>query len=149
MGFAEEAEQTLINLMVKNRHGAFSRLEKSNQGETVVIKFLSRLGEPTSPKHLAESLNLSSARIAVILGSLEKKQMIARNMDPHDRRRISVTLTDCGKEVAKSEKKEMHDKMIKIFNLMGETDTKKLVELIATFIDYSHKITPKEEGDQQ
>lgn len=38
-----------------------------------MIKFLARYGEPTSPKHLAESLNLSSARIAVVLGSLEKK----------------------------------------------------------------------------
>ena len=148
MGFAEEAERELIRLMVKNRHGAFSRLEKSNQGETVLIKFLDQLGEPTSPKRLAEELNLSSARIAVILGNLEKKKQIVRNMDPADRRRISVTLTERGKAVANEHKKEMHDKVIKIFNLMGEEDTKKFVELTAKFMEHSYKLNSKEEGDQ-
>ncbi|WP_314059637.1 transcriptional regulator [uncultured Vagococcus sp.] len=148
MTFAEEAERELIRLMVENRHGAFSRIEKSHQGETMVIKFLDLIGEPTSPKHLAESLNLSSARIAVLLGSLEKKGQVARNMDPNDRRRISVTLTDCGKKAANAEKKEMHDKIIKIFNQMGEEDTNKFVELMTKFVDYSHKLSVKEEGDQ-
>jgi len=148
MSFAEEAEQELIRLMVQNRHSAFSRLEKSNQGESIVIKFLDRYGEPTSPKHLAESLNLSSARIAVVLGNLEKKGQIAREMDPNDRRRINVTLTNSGKKVAKSEKKEMRDKIIEIFKQMGEEDTKQFIELTAKFVDYSQKLSLKEEGDQ-
>lgn len=148
MGFAEDAERELIRLMVENRHGAFSKIEKSHQGETMVIKFLDILGEPTSPKHIAEALNLSSARIAVLLGSLEKKGQVVRNMDPDDRRRINVTLTECGKKQANAEKKEMSDKMIKIFNQMGKEDTVKFVELMTKFIDYSHKLSVKEEGDQ-
>ncbi|EOH99226.1 hypothetical protein UAY_02003 [Enterococcus moraviensis ATCC BAA-383] len=148
MSYAEEAEQELMRLMVQNRHSAFSRLEKSNQGESIVIKFLARYGEPTSPKHLAESLNLSSARIAVVLGSLEKKGQIERKMDPDDRRRINVTLTDCGKKAAKLQKKEMRDKIVQIFKLMGETETKQFIELTAKFVDYSQQISQKEEGDQ-
>lgn len=148
MTFAEEAEREFFRLMVENRHGAFRKIEKSNQGETVVIKFLDLLGKPTSPKHLAESLNLSSARIAVLLGSLEKKGQIVRDMDPEDRRRINVSLTKCGKKAANAEKKQMHDKIIHIFNQMGEEDTKKFVELMTKFVDYSHKLSLKEEGDQ-
>lgn len=148
MSFAEEAEQELMRLMVQNRHSTFSRLEKSNQGESMVIKFLDRYGEPTSPKHLAESLNLSSARIAVVLGSLEKKGQIARKMDPDDRRRIHVTLTNSGKKIAKSERKDMRDKIIEIFKQMGEEDTKQFIELTAKFVDYSQKLSLKEEGDQ-
>jgi len=148
MSFAEEAEQELIRLIVQNRDGAFSRLEKSNKGENVVLKFLSRMDAPTSPKHLAESLNLSSARIAVVLGGLEKKGQIIRNMDPTDRRRILVILTDKGKKAAKAEKKEMCDRMIRVFECMGEEDTKRFIELTAKFIDYSRKLSLKEEGDQ-
>jgi DNA-binding MarR family transcriptional regulator len=148
MSFAEEAEQELIRLMVENRNSAFSKFEKSNQGENIVIKFLYRHGKPTSPKHLAESLNLSSARIAVVLGSLEKKGQIVRNIDPNDRRRINVTLTECGKEAAKREKKQMRDKIVQIFKQMGEEDTKQFLELIAKFVDYAQKISLKEEGDQ-
>ncbi|MGC6768966.1 MarR family winged helix-turn-helix transcriptional regulator [Enterococcus sp. LJL128] len=148
MTFAEEAEQELVRLMLQNRDGAFSKIEKSNKGENIVIKLLDRIGEPTSPKFIAESLNLSSARIAVVLGSLEKKKLIVRTMDPEDRRRINVTLTDCGKKAAHAEKKEMRDKIIKIFLQMGEEDTKKFIELTAKFVEYSRKLSLEEEGDQ-
>ncbi|MFD2305377.1 MarR family winged helix-turn-helix transcriptional regulator [Enterococcus termitis] len=148
MSFAEEAEQELIRLMVENRNSAFSRFEKSNQGESMVIKFLYKYGEPTSPKHLADSLNLSSARIAVVLGSLEKKGLIERNMDENDRRRINVTLTESGKKAAKHEKKQMRDKIVQIFKMMGEDDTVLFIELVAKFVDCAQKISLKEEGDQ-
>lgn len=148
MSFAEEAEQELVRLMLQNRNGAFSKIEKSNKGESIVIKFLARSGEPTSPKHLAESLNLSSARIAVVLGSLEKKGMIVRDMDPADRRRINVTLTKCGMKMAHEEKKEMRDKIIQVFELMGEADTKTFIEMTARFVECSQKLSLKEEGDQ-
>lgn len=148
MSFAEVAEQELIRLMIQNRNSAFSRLEKSNQGERIVIKFLDRVDEPTSPKSLAESLNLSSARIAVVLGSLEKKGQIVRTIDPNDRRRINVTLTECGKKSAKHDKKEIRDKIIRIFEQMGEKDTEKFIELTTKFVDYSQKLAQKEEGDQ-
>lgn len=148
MTFAEEAEQELMQLMTKNRNGAFSKLEKSSRGESVVIKLLDRLGEPTSPKNLAETLNLTSARIAGVLGSLEKKGQITRSMDPKDRRRIHVSLTNCGKKIAKAQKREMRDKVIQVFKLMGEEDTKKFIELTAKFVEYSHKLSMEEEGDQ-
>lgn len=148
MTFAEEAEQELMQLMTQNRNGAFSKLEKSSRGESVVIKLLDRLGEPTSPKNLAETLNLSSARIAGVLGSLEKKGQVIRSMDPNDRRRINVTLTDCGKKIANAEKREMRDKMIQVFKLMGEEDTRKFIELTAKFVNYSRKLSMEEEGDQ-
>lgn len=71
MTFAEDAERELMQLMVQNRHGAFSKIEKSSKGANIVIKVLDRLGEPTNPKHLADTLNLSTARIAAVLGNLE------------------------------------------------------------------------------
>lgn len=147
MTFAEEAEQELMRLMIQNRNSAFSRLEKSNQGESMIIKFLDHANQPTSPKQLADALNLSSARIAVVLGNLEKKGQVIRKIDQEDRRRINVTLTEAGKKVAKIQKKQMRDKIIQIFEQMGEQDTEQFIGLIAKFVDYSQKIT-LEEGDQ-
>ena len=148
MTFAEDAERELMELMVKNRHGAFSKIEKSSKGATIVIKVLARLGEPTNPKYLAETLNLSTARIAAVLGNLEKRGLIIRTMDPDDRRRINVSLTESGKKVAKVEKQEMRNKIIRVFELMGEEDTKKYLELTAKFVDYSQKLTMEGESDQ-
>ncbi|MBP2100401.1 MarR family winged helix-turn-helix transcriptional regulator [Enterococcus rivorum] len=148
MSFAEDAEHELSRLIVQNRNSAFSKLEKSNQGESIVIKFINRFGGACNPKELAEALNLSSARIAVVLNSLEKKDLIVRKMDSDDRRRIKVTLTEKGQKAAELQKKEMRDKIIAVFKQMGEEDTKKFIELTAKFVDCSQKIDLNEEGDQ-
>lgn len=148
MTYAEDAERELVQLMFQNRHGAFSRIEKSTKGANIVIKVLDRLGEPTNPKHLADTLNLSTARIAAVLGNLEKRGLISRTMDPNDRRRINVSLTENGKKVAKAEKLEMRNKIIRVFELMGEEDTKKYLELTAKFVKYSQKLTMEGESDQ-
>lgn len=148
MTFAEEAEQKLTQMMVKNRHGAFSKIEKSSKGANIVINVLDRLGEPTNPKHLAETLNLSTARIAAVLGNLEKRGLIIRTMDADDRRRINVSLTESGKKVAKAEKQERHNKVVRVFEMMGVEDTKKYLELTAKFIRYSKKISMEGECDQ-
>ncbi|BBM19636.1 MULTISPECIES: MarR family winged helix-turn-helix transcriptional regulator [Enterococcus] len=148
MTFAEEAERELMQLLVQNRHGAFSKIEKSSKGANIVIKVLDRLGEPTNPKQLAETLNLSTARIAAVLGNLEKRGLISRTMDPDDRRRINVSLTDSGRKAAKAEKQEMRNKIIRVFELMGEDDTKKYLELTAKFVDYSKKLSMEGESDQ-
>lgn len=148
MTFAEEAEREFIRLVVQNRHGAFSRIEESNKGAKMVIKVLDRLDEPANPKQLAESLNLSSARIAVVLGNLEKRGLVVRTMDADDRRRINVSLTDSGKKMAKAEKKKMRNKIIQIFELMGEEDTKKFIELTTKFVGCSQKLSSEGEGDQ-
>ncbi|MDT2828607.1 MarR family transcriptional regulator [Enterococcus viikkiensis] len=148
MTFAEEAELELMDLMVQNRHGAFSKIEKSSKGANIVIKALDILGEPANPKFLADTLNLSTARIAAVLGNLEKRGLISRTMDPDDRRKINVSLTEAGKKVAKAEKQEMRTKIIRVFELMGEADTKKYLELTAKFVDYSKKISMEGESDQ-
>lgn len=148
MTFAEEAERELMELMVQNRHGAFSKIEKSSKGANIVIKALDILGEPANPKFLADTLNLSTARIAAVLGNLEKRGLIIRTMDPDDRRKINVSLTEAGEKVAKAEKQEMRTKIIRVFELMGEADTKKYLELTAKFVDYSKKISMEGESDQ-
>ncbi|KAF1302650.1 MULTISPECIES: MarR family winged helix-turn-helix transcriptional regulator [Enterococcus] len=140
MSYAEEAQRKLEQLMVRNRHGAFSEMEKSNRGETVVIKYLGHENRAVSPKHLAGALNVSSARIAALLGSLEKKGKIQRTMDPDDRRRIQVTLTKSGEEAAEAEKKKMQEKIVCVFQKMGKDDTEKFLELIVKFMKYSHEM---------
>mgnify|MGYP000000865920 FL=1 len=50
--------------------------------------------------------------------------------------------------MAKAEKLEMRNKIIRVFELMGEEDTKKYLELTAKFVKYSQKLTMEGESDQ-
>lgn len=147
MSFAEEAEARFTQIMAENRHGPFSKFEKSNRGEDIVVKFVWKCGEhPTSPKNIAEHLNLSSARVAAILGSLEKKGLIVRDISPTDRRRITVTLTEKGREEANAKIQMMRKRMIKVFEEMGEEDTEQFIILMTKFVKIAKHLPPEKEG---
>ncbi|MGO3743049.1 MarR family winged helix-turn-helix transcriptional regulator [Kerstersia sp.] len=52
-----------------------------------------------APMHggqLAQSMNLTQATVTTILDRLEKKELVQRRRDEHDKRRVWITLTDKG-----------------------------------------------------
>ena len=67
-------------------------------GENGVLFQLQNNGGKLSSGELAESLDLTSGRIANILKSLEKKSLILRERDSSDRRHVMASLTDLGME---------------------------------------------------
>lgn len=146
MSYAEQAEAKFTRLIVENRHGPFSKYEKSNRGEDIVVKFVWNSDEPISPKLIAQHLHLSSARVAAILGSLEKKGLIVRNMSATDRRRITVTLTEKGQAEAQAKVQRMKKRMIKVFEEMGEEDTEQFIQLMTKFMEIAKKLPPEKEG---
>jgi DNA-binding MarR family transcriptional regulator len=62
---------------------------------------LSRLdrGGPATAAELARAEQISPQAMAVTLAALERRDFVARQADPHDRRRIILSATDAGREV--------------------------------------------------
>ena len=87
-------------------------LDEFNCGEIGVLSMLAFDQNPVMAGELSEKLNVTTARIARILNSLESKQYIRRKNDRTDRRKTFVTITKKGKELADSTKKEIMDKII-------------------------------------
>lgn len=67
-----------------------------SRGEMGVLGLLSQCGM-TSPTNLAESLNVTTARIANTLRTLERKGFVRRKTNPDDRRGVIVTITPEGR----------------------------------------------------
>jgi DNA-binding MarR family transcriptional regulator len=63
--------------------------------EVAVLAHLRREG-PSSPTELAASERVTSQAIALVVGELEKKGLVARTVDPADRRRRILTVTPAG-----------------------------------------------------
>lgn len=64
-------------------------------GEMGVLGFLRRYGM-ASPTDLAKGLNVTTARIANTLKTLERKGFVRRKVNPDDRRGVIVTITPEG-----------------------------------------------------
>ena len=105
-------------------------LDEFNCGEIGVLSTLAFDQNPVTAGELSEKLNVTTARIARILNSLESKQYIRRKNDRTDRRKIFVTITKKGKELADSTKKEIMDKIIQVIQEVGYDEIQTYISIV-------------------
>lgn len=105
-------------------------LDEFNCGEIGVLSTLAFDQNPVTAGELSEKLNVTTARIARILNSLESKQYIRRKNDRTDRRKIFVTITKKGKELADSTKKEIMDKIVQVIQEVGYDEIQTYISIV-------------------
>ena len=73
---------------------------------------------------------MTTSRIAAVLNSLEKKEMITRLPDPADRRRVAVALTARGEDFHLARRKEAERDFTHLLERLGEDDARQFVHLL-------------------
>ena len=78
---------------------AIARVEEEG-GELYDYSVLAILGEGDRETQatIADALSLDPSRLVALLDSLERRGMVVRQRDPHDRRRHVVSITTAGKK---------------------------------------------------
>lgn len=142
MSYIEEAIESLKSVMLGGRGNLLEVLSRAYKGEEFVLKYLASRMSTTLPTELSEALHSSMARILSILGVLEKKGLVVREIDRGNRRNILVTLTDKGRELAALQERKMRNYMERTLVELGEADTKEFVRLIERVSEISQKINP-------
>ena len=104
-------------------------LNEFNRGEIGVLGYLAFEKDEATAGELSEKLNVTTARIASILNSLEAKDYIKRTEDNKDKRKTLVVVTKKGKALAKKAKKEVIDKITKVINEIGEEEAKEYIRI--------------------
>ncbi len=96
-------EAVVARMMIVTKYLERERSRSFAAGELTLSSFkvlltLRRLGPPytTSPSDLADRLGLSRGALSARLSPLEDDGLLVRRVDPDDRRRVHVTLTDAG-----------------------------------------------------
>lgn len=132
--------QFMMSIKSLMRQPFYSHFFSSVQGENYVLNYLLEHGNNILPSNLSESMKVSTARVARMLNSLEKKCYITRNINSNDRRQIFVSLTDEGKCSAKSCILKYQNEIKRILDELGEDDTKDLIRILNRLTEITGKI---------
>ncbi len=82
---------------------------------------------------LQERLQISKPAISYTLNTLEKKEYIVREIDPNDRRRISVHITQEGVSASELSMRQHTDMWDRIVEGFGEEEMLQLTSLLTRF----------------
>ena len=80
---------------------------------------------------MQKKLHISKPAISYILNALEKKNYITREIDPKDRRKVSISATPEGKAAAERSMAHYNELWGEILSRFGEENMRQLIELIA------------------
>ena len=99
----QAAKEILSAVVVLGSQKPTSMVPMRAQGESLALHLLLLHPNGVPPGELCRAMGVSSARIAVIFASLERKGFVTRQAESEDRRRIRVALTPAGQQRAEEE----------------------------------------------
>jgi len=141
-GYLREAAEAMERLVSRHQAHALEKFMQYAKGELLVLSYLhfkGGTGAAVQPKELSAVSGSSSARIATLLGAMEQKGLVTRELDPKDRRRTIVRLTERGVEKAEAKRAQYYQEMEVVFREMGEKDTRDFLRTTERFMDAVHR----------
>lgn len=125
-----------IDAIIKRSHERkphMSKIDKENFGIGMVLRYLSSNSHPVSAADISRFMEVSSARVAVLLRTMQEKGLIIKKEDTADARKILVCLSEKGKERIEKARQEHYEMMAEIIDKVG-------FERINLFLDISEEI---------
>ena len=98
-------------------------------GEIFILDYLERKNGTVLPGELSAMMRDSSARTAIALRNLEQKGYIERDIDKTDRRKILVSITDEGRDLAREGREAALNRMKHIVDELGEEDAGEFIRI--------------------
>jgi len=129
MEYSELAEAFIEQMHLLRKFKPQRIIHESMHGEAFMLHNIATSENHMIPSELSSAMGISGARIAATLNVLESKGYINRQIDPSDRRRILVTLTEKGKEKDNEHRVKLIDMTEKMLRLLGEEDAKEYVRI--------------------
>lgn len=139
MNYEAIIEEILVKVKANAEKTISEVLNEFTKGEVGVLAYLVFEKNNVTPGELSEQINVTSARIASILNSLENKKYIQRNASDTDKRKILVTVTEEGKANVEEAKNKVINKISSVFEQLGEEDTKEYIRLVSKINDILSK----------
>lgn len=91
-------------------------------------------GERASTTWISTRLGLTKPSVSQALNSLEEKGWIRRAIDPDNRRKTTIDLTDEGHEKMREFYREGMERIEKVLDRMGRENAEKFIEMMELFL---------------
>ncbi len=140
MNYTELAQQFLCRSYQFRNRGHQKKVDEVMRGEAFALLYILKNGSCVLPGEISNEMNISSARVAAILNSLEDKGFILREIDKSDRRKVLVQLTQEGRVLAKKHVQMVVNITTSMLKLLGENDAKELVRIMGRLAELMPKI---------
>ena len=115
-----ELTEELVRLLDEHpREARDNRFSSTLCGEMAVMRLLHNSRQKMTAGELSSRLDMTTSRIAAVLGSLEKKGLLKRENDEIDRRRVLVSLTQAGDALCEKRRQHFMKKIEMMLNMMG------------------------------
>jgi len=129
MDYSELAVKLLNNMRSLSKIKSHKNISEALHGEAFVLDYISRQNGDVLPGKIGQEMNVSTARIATALNSLENKGLITRQIDKNDRRKILIDLTQEGKDLAERHRQTIIKVAANMLELLGEHDANEYVRI--------------------
>lgn len=120
-------------------HTLFRRLYLKNgdpgsrtQGK--ILKILYKKG-PMSQKEMQDKLDIQSGSISELISKLEKKELVIKQPDSADRRRMILFLTEKGREDVEAYSRQYENSVLSFFQVLDESEKKELERILEKLLD--------------
>ena len=110
----------------------------SKQQEVVLVGIVMR--EPISPGALAKYLSLPAQNVSRNVIDLESRGLVAREIDPDNRRQIILTLTEDGRKFVANHRQKVHERLEASFSVLAKEERDLLVDTSRLMANLLRKI---------
>lgn len=145
----EILEEILKTIAFATKVNALNFFQLNLKGENALLLQLFDSGGQSTPGVLAESLGVSAARIAAMLRSLELKKLIERVCDEKDKRRVTVRITEGGKEFVESVSDTVSKRAQNLLERLGEQDAREFLRLLKKCTGFDENLEAEKEGQEK
>ena len=137
-----EIVKEIMEIFIKpknNKHKIQEIIGELSKGEVGVLAYLLNVNNNISSNELEKHLQVSSARIASTLNSLEKKGLIKRNKSEEDKRKIIISITKNGRITIEKHREKVERYLRKMVEILGEKDSLECIRIVKRIKEISCK----------
>ena len=133
MATKNQIEMLLARMEKAHPDDFFKKIDDSQAGICAVLRLLQKTGKPITAGKISDVLNISTARVAVLLKKMVAKGLITKEQGVIDGRTTVVHLTESGEKTISELQTEIYNHTAYIIDTVGQ-------ERILEFITIAEEI---------